>query len=458
MNPLTSIPFQVNLYDEYRNFNVSRETQTAGHFWALGAKIFINMVEYLINALTIEIPILEWYGWKQKELGFPDPWTVKNQKMSGHGAPALDQDEIRKKIRSPIGTNELRDLAKGKEKCCIIFDDATRPTKIYQMLPSVLNELHEGGLTRDQIIFVMATGAHAGRTLIDFQKKLGSDIPERYNVFNHNPYENLEYLGKTSYGTPVHINKEVMSCDLKVSVGAILPHFGYGFGGGSKMLLPGVAGIDWISPNHHIDKGTGPGEVDRNRRRLDSEEAARMAGLDFVVNAILNADCDVADIFSGDFLEAHRAGLDVAREHYSTNVVRKADVVVVNGYPMANEGYKSYHISLESIKMGGDLVFLLYTPEGCRVHYYNGRFGMDYGGRGWSPEVYIKEPLKMGRILCVSPQINRSDKLYYGKNSIWVKSWSKAMKMLRERHGEDALVAVYPTAAMQISKENTSKS
>jgi len=95
---------------------------------------------------------------------------------------------------------------------------------------------------------MMATGAHHGRLLFDFQKKLGTEIPEKYHVYNHNSYENLEYLGKTSYDTPVHINREVMSCDLKISLGAMMPHFGYGFGGGSKMLLPGVAGIDSITP------------------------------------------------------------------------------------------------------------------------------------------------------------------------------------------------------------------
>lgn len=407
--------------------------------------------------MTFEIPVLEWYGWEKKEIGFPESWTVKYQRMKGHDALALSQEEIVDKLRNPIGAEELRNLAEGKRKCCIIFDDATRPTKTYQMLTPVLKELHEGGLSDDQIVFVMATGAHAGRTLIDFRKKLGQDIPERYHVFNHNPYENLEYLGETSMGTPVHINREVMSCDLKISVGAILPHFGYGFGGGSKMLLPGVAGIDWISPNHHINEGAGPGKIEENVRRLDSEEAARMAGLDFVVNALLNADCDVAELFCGDLIEAHRAGVEAARSHYSTRVVRDADVVVGNGYPMANEGYKAYHLSLESVRKGGDLVFLLYTPEGCRIHYYNGRFGMDYGGRGWSPQVYIKQPLKMDRIVCVSPQINRSDKLYYGKGSVWVKSWSRALKMLRETHGENALAAIYPTAAMQISEENAFK-
>ena len=71
------------------------------------------------------------------------------------------------------------------------------------MLPAVLDELHNAGLTQDQITFIMASGAHAGRLLPDFQKKLGVEIPERYLVFNHNCYEHLIDLGTTSHATPV---------------------------------------------------------------------------------------------------------------------------------------------------------------------------------------------------------------------------------------------------------------
>ena len=86
--------------------------------------------------------------------------------------------------------------------------------------------------------------------LVDFQKKLGVDIPGRFLVFNHNPYENCDYLGETSRGTPAYVNSEFMACDLKLSIGCILPHPTAGFGGGGKMILPGIAHVDSITANH----------------------------------------------------------------------------------------------------------------------------------------------------------------------------------------------------------------
>ena len=406
---------------------------------------------------SIQVPAWEFYGWKSENITFPDGWTVHKQLMNGHDKLQLSQDEITTSLMNPKGSEPLNKLAEGKRKCCIIFDDMTRPTKQWQMLPKVLELLREGGLSDDQIVFMMATGAHHGRLLLDFQKKLGSGVLERFLVFNHNCYENLVDLGETSYGTPIQVNREVMSCDLKITLGVMMPHFGYGFGGGSKMLLPGVSGIDSITHNHRISEGTGPGRVNDNIRRLDSEEAARIAGIDFVINAFLNNNCDVAGLVCGDVVDAHREGVKYARNHYATDLVEDADIVIGNGYPMANEGYKAYHLLKDSVREGGDMIFLLYTPEGCRVHHYNGRFGSDFGGRGWTRTTYVKKPWRMNRVICVSPHITKADEYYYGEGSQWVKSWGDTLKLLIEIHGEEAEVALYPAASMQISNENALK-
>jgi nickel-dependent lactate racemase len=113
-------------------------------------------------------------------------------------------------------------------------------------------------------------------------------------------------------------------------------------------------------------EGTGPGKIHENTRRRDSEEAARMAGIDFVVNALLNADCDVTRIVCGDVVEAHRDGIKAARKHYVTKVVPDVDISIGNGYPMADEAYKALHIARESVRPGGDLVFLIYRRRSAR--------------------------------------------------------------------------------------------
>lgn len=402
-----------------------------------------------------------WYGDEEISLTFPKEWNVRECRMVGHSEAPLSRENFRERLAHPIGTEPLSELAKGKRKCAIIVDDLTRPTKANQVLPVVLDELRKGGIDGSDIRFVMGVGAHHFMLLDDLAKKLGPDIPDRFHVFNHNVYENTIRLGETSFGTPVAINREVMDCDLRVAVGGIAPHMSAGFGGGAKLILPGVASIETIEHNHkHVRRGRGEGRVQGNEMRQDIEEAARMAGLDFVANCIFNADRDWCGLVCGDVVDAHRAGVKTARQSYLTKVVQDADVVVVNGYPMENEAYKVFSIAVESVREGGDVVVLLRTPEGSRGHYYNGRFGVDYGGRGWSPEVYLKKPWKMRRVIVVSPWHSLAEEWYFGAGSQWVKSWDQALTILFERHDrlDQAKVAVYPYAPIQISKKTASYS
>jgi nickel-dependent lactate racemase len=408
----------------------------------------------------VTVSTYAWYGDKSLNLDFPVNWSVKKYMMMGHGAVPLSNEQIKKRLDSPIGTSPLSQLAKGKKQCAIVVDDLTRPTKANQIIPHVISELIEAGFTDDKIRFVMALGCHHWMRLDDLRKKLGSDIPERFHIFEHNVYENNVYVGETKLGVPLYVNKEVMSCDLKITIGSIIPHESAGFGGGGKIVLPGVSSIDTITEHHKkLRQGIGVGRVADNQQRQTSDEAARMIGIDFMIDAILNENRDCCEIVCGEPVEAFKKGVEIARKHYATKTEDDVDIAIVNGYPMENEAYKALRIGIDSVREDGDVVILLHTPEGCRGHFYNGRFGMDYGGRGWGPEVYVKKPWRMKRIIAVTPHISLSDKWYYGCGSIWVKSWKKAMTLLTEEHEEKnpIKVAVYPYAAMQISEKNAAQ-
>lgn len=400
-----------------------------------------------------------WYDEKPLNLAFPRSWEVTECRMAGHNAAPLGEKEVAEKLSHPIGTPSLQELARGRRECAIIVDDLTRPTKAWKVLPAVLDELHKSGLTDSHIRFVMGLGAHHFMLLDGLIKKLGKGIPDKFYVFNHNIYENNVRLGETSFGTSVAVNKEVMECDLKIAIGGILPHMSAGFGGGGKSILPGVSSVDTIEHNHrHLTRGRGEGRIEGNEMRLDIDEASRMAGLDFIVNCIFNSDRDWCDLVCGDIVEAHRAGVRIARKNYLTKTVQGSDIVVVNGYPMESEAYKVFSIALESVRSDGDIVVILRTPEGARGHYYNGRFGINYGGRGWTPDVYLKKPWKMRRVIVVSPHHSLTDECYYGMGSQWVKSWPQALRSLYDAHDREgrARVVVYPYAPMQISEKTAS--
>ena len=165
------------------------------------------------------IPQLAWFGDSELKLKFPEEWNVSVQVREGHSKKPVDKKEIVYALRNPVGTKPLSRLARSRKDVVIIFDDMTRPTKAYEVVPHIINEFRKAGVKDDNIRFVCANGSHGVFDREDFVKKLGESVVESYPVFNHNPYVNVVYSGRTGYGTPVEVNAEVMACDFKIAVG-----------------------------------------------------------------------------------------------------------------------------------------------------------------------------------------------------------------------------------------------
>ena len=230
---------------------------------------------------TIKIPQLAWHGKNEAEYVLPERWKVEICNMIGYNQPAMTSAQIRDILDHPIGTQTIKEMARGKHQVVILFDDMCRITHTWDFVPHILHDLAEAGITDSQIRFICATGCHRALNRLDFVKKLGENVLKRFPVFNHNPFGNCVPIGRTkTFNTEVFINEEVMKCDLKIAIGGVVPHGMSGFGGGGKIILPGVASFETTRYNHHLahrewlpDK-MGMGKFDNNPVRLDIEEAA----------------------------------------------------------------------------------------------------------------------------------------------------------------------------------------
>ncbi len=402
---------------------------------------------------TVRLPQMAWYGDTALDIDFPDSWEVTVCRMHGHDAPPLGDDAMREAFRNPIGTKTIREMGRGKKEVAVLFDDMSRATPTARMIPYILEELAAAGIPDDNIRFIGAIGAHGSMNGIDFRKKLGDEVMGRFLVYNHNPYENCTPLGTSRRGTPVSINSEVMACDLKIGIGSIVPHPLSGFGGGSKIILPGVASMETIDANHARlgrSRTVGIGTWEGNAVKEDMDEVAGMAGLDVKVDAILNLKREVTALFVGDFVSEHQEGVKVARDHYATDSVDDADIIVANCYCKANEMVLGLWIGSALLsKEGGDLVLLVVTPEGQINHYWIRSFGKAFGGRGWSPPRGL--PPNTRRLTVMAPYPDRvgGDLLAPYDMIQWARAWPEVMGWLKGRYGNKAKVAVIPDATMQ---------
>ncbi len=408
---------------------------------------------------VVDVPSLLWYGNTGLKLQFPEDWSVHVCRMPGAGRTTMSAQAIKEALSNPLGSERISSLAAEREEAVIIFDDMTRPTRAYEIIPFILDELKKGGISDDHVRFVDALGCHGAEDRQDFAKKLGEDVVERFPVYNHNPFLNLTEVGETSRGTPVQVNTEVTACDLRIGVGCVVPHPMSGYGGGAKIILPGVTSFETTYHNHgHVFKSnpnatsnhptTGWGRVEKNVMRLDLEEAARLAQLDVKVDALINGRGETTALFAGDFVKEHREAVKLARRVYETKPLAEADIVVANTYAKANEAGLAMPMALASVKSGGTVVLIANTPESQITHYLYGKFGKELGGGLYSP----RPPWpKLGKLIVFSPYKVRDPLLSLGEpdSYTWVKTWTEVLEELKATHSSNVRAAVYPNAEIQ---------
>jgi len=407
---------------------------------------------------VIKLPQLNWYGTKEAEFSLPDRWELETLNMSGYNKPALKVAEISRALQNPIGTKPLKELAIGKKEIVIIFDDMSRVTRTAELAQAVLRELSTAGIEDKQIRFVCALGCHGSLTRIDFVKKLGEDILARLPVYNHNPFGNCVPVGKTkTYATDVMVNAEVMSCDLKISLGMIVPHPMSGFGGGGKIILPGVTSFETTRYNHrktHHDMATlrgklGTGRFDENPMRMDIEEAATLAGLDFMVNVLVNYMGETVGIFSGALKPAYTEAVKAAKIHYLTPKIQDKDIVIANAFIKANEAFIGVNIANSAVnRQGGDVVMIAKAPEGQVIHYLLGPFGEKQFG----PEhQYSRVPEHVKRLIIFNEYPDLAGRGWYAESEkvVFVSKWKDVLTLLEKDYPSAAKVGIYPNSEIQ---------
>ncbi len=381
------------------------------------------------------VPWAAWYGEAPFKMQFPDHWDVAVHRM--RGGPDIGDAGIRRALQEAIGAPPLREFARGRSSAAILIDDLSRPTPAFRLLPYVLEELAAAGIGADAVKIICALAAHRPMTRDDLVKKVGLDIVETMQVFNHNAYENLEFLGYSSRGIPIWVNRDMTSCEVRIALGMITPRGGM-FGGGAKLLIPGACGQQTILLNHrHVHENF----------RAHLSEVARMAGVRYIVNPLLNEDLEISGLVAGDTDAAFERGCELGRVQYATSVPDAFDIGVFNAFPKDTELCQA---GLAMTPLGGTektpfkenstTVMCSASPEGLGWHSVLGP-GTALRGKPGRPA---------RRTILFSPNINKWDAaLLFGEGVIFCKTWEAVLSELEKHHGAGAKASVFPAGALQ---------
>ncbi|MCW5976519.1 MAG: nickel-dependent lactate racemase [Bryobacteraceae bacterium] len=279
-------------------------------------------------------------------------------------------------LDAPIGGPPLAELAKGKRSAAISVCDITRPTPNSFVLPSVIRRLESAGIAREQITILIGTGLHRPATDEEILEILGPELASQYRVVNHFARDlgSHRFLGQTAAGTPAYVDERFVAADLHITAGLIEPHFMLGFSGGRKLIAPALAARETIavlhSPKFMRDGRSVEGSIEDNPLHRELLEIARMARHDFMVDVAITRNREVAGVFAGNPVEAHRTGAQFVSRAMLQQLDEPVDAVITTsaGYPLDLTYYqaiKGVSAAQHVLKPGGTILLLAACGEGA---------------------------------------------------------------------------------------------
>lgn len=402
---------------------------------------------------TVSVKTAAWYGDRDVSLSFPESWPLHT--VAFESRPVLTDDQVRQVFRNPVGSPRVSEMAKGRKSAVILVDDLTRPTPASRVVPFIVEELVDAGIDEGSILIFIAHGCHRQMRGPDIAKKIGMEAARRFPVRQNELDDPFVNVGTTSYGVPIHVNQWVADCEFKIGVGGPYPHGSATFSGGGKIILPGCCSHETNSAAHQTlggkDGYVRAGNV-ISQFRLNSEEAARMAGLDVTVLTILNNAREVAGLVVGDVVEAHRAAVEIARKAYVVHPIEDADVVVATGYPRDHDlKYSRQGFWPLANSNGTANVLVASGDEGVGYH----RMGIINARNRRREENREREDLSIPvksdvpEFLLLSQAVGPAEVRDVHPRAELVETWESVRGLLEDQFkGKTPKVAIYPSAAI----------
>jgi nickel-dependent lactate racemase len=243
-------------------------------------------------------------------------------------------------VANPVNSPRLRELAKPGDTVCIVFTDITRASPDYLLVPPLLAEMEAAGIRDEDITLLCGIGMHRPSIPEEKVAKLGQAVVDRYRVVDHEPQnaEALVALGLTESGIPLLVSKIAYQADLLVATGIVEPHQYAGYSGGRKTLAVGAAGEKMIAYTHGpqmVDHpGTRLGRIEGNPFHEAVTEAARRAGLRFIVNVVLDDEKRMVAVRAGEPEAAFMELVSFAKSIYEVPIPHQYDMAVGGvGFP-----------------------------------------------------------------------------------------------------------------------------
>jgi len=402
-----------------------------------------RMVLYCYFALNIRDMRIDLnYGKGQIPVDLDDGWKVSVIRKPQMPVEANPRSAVQAALARPVGCEPLIEQARGKASACVLICDITRPVPNGQLLPVILRQLLDAGMSRDSIRVLVATGLHRPNEGDELAELIGDNwVMENFRIENHfarNDSDHID-LGTTSKGTRVKLDRRFVDADLKIVTGLVEPHFMAGYSGGRKVIAPGVAHKDTITTFHnarfmsHVKADSCI--LEGNPLHEEQLEIVRMLGEVLAVNTVLDEHRRMSFVNFGEVVKSHLEAVRFTENYTVVPVAKRFKTVITSaaGYPLDQTYYqtvKGMVVPTDILAPGGNLIIASECTEGIGSREYADaqRRLIEKGVDGFFAEINAKDhadidewqtqmqlkPMRTGSIHLYTTGLNDSDKRITG--------------------------------------------
>jgi len=251
------------------------------------------------------------------------------------------RNAVARALAQPEGTAPLLEMLidRKPKKLVIIVNDITRPTPYSILMPPLIEVIEKAGIPDENVTILIATGIHDLHTHEQNLIVYGEEMCRRFRIISHDANDSsmLSHKGKLPSGYDYWLNRIVDEADFLITVGVVMPHYFAGFSGGRKSILPGVVGKETVERNHarmvEIMDNLPP--IRENPISLEMIYAARIAGVDFILNVVVDECESIVEVVAGDLEKAWYKAVDVSQAMYMIPIPEQADITIcsASGFP-----------------------------------------------------------------------------------------------------------------------------
>ena len=254
-----------------------------------------------------------------------------------------------KKITPSLFASGLRDelerVNPDLSNIAIVVGDKTRLCGYPEYLPVLLDTLENVGADPERMTVFIAYGTHAPQTDKECLEAYGGAY-QNVRFVHHDCADDKCFVnsGKTSRGTPVLIRRDIVETNFLITFGAISHHYFAGYGGGRKLVFPGLGQKASIYHNHGLfldrERQTlspycQSGIMDNNPLAEDLAEFETFRPADLAIHGILDSRGQVCDLLPGAGTDHFRNACAEHGKHCEVSVTGDYDLVIAScgGYP-----------------------------------------------------------------------------------------------------------------------------